>query len=274
MSDSTPISNEKGKRELSSPFDPNEQKKAKSVSVSSESSDMEATTITLRDEDLLRLSNLLTQSFQPQMKTMITDIVQSVTKDLINRVNTLENESEELKEEIKTLKLKLENAEDAQDKANQYSRRNCLRLSGIKEEADEDTDTIVVDIARAIGVDLNQGEIDRSHRLGKTTTKQSDRAKPRDIIIKFSSYRSRSKMIKSKAKLRKAGFQGAFLNEDLTRTRSEIFYECRRLVRNKQILSCWTADGTIIVKTNDNNVTRIETKKALADCKKRLNIGE
>ena len=47
---------------------------------------------------------------------------------------------------------KLESAVDA---AEQYSRRNCLRISGMKEGAFENTDTIVFDIVKAIGVDLD-----------------------------------------------------------------------------------------------------------------------
>ncbi len=56
------------------------------------------------------------------------------------------------------------------DKAEQYSRQNCIQLSGIIEERDANTDNIVLGIAKDLGVDLNIAEIDRSHRLGKPTS--------------------------------------------------------------------------------------------------------
>ena len=52
----------------------------------------------------------------------------------------------------------------------------------------EDTDDIVLKIASDIGSDLQLHEIDRSHRVGKPG---EHRTRPRDIIVKFTSYRAR-----------------------------------------------------------------------------------
>ena len=54
------------------------------------------------------------------------------------------------------------------DIAEQYSRRNILRISGVEEKADEVIDDIVLQIAEVCGVDLSLSDIDRSHRLQVT----------------------------------------------------------------------------------------------------------
>ena len=57
--------------------------------------------------------------------------------------------------------------EEAADLSLQYSRRNCVRISGAQEENNEDTDRIVHNMAKDLNVNLTLADIDRSHRVGK-----------------------------------------------------------------------------------------------------------
>ena len=130
--------------------------------------------------------------------------------------SSLEKETQQLRSRVRSL-------EEKTDKSKQYSRRNCLRLPGISETADESVDVKVLEVAEAIGFDLVLEEIDRTHRLGRPKGSQGV-VRPRDIIIKFTSYRSRQKMMRNEAKLKQTGYLRAFLNEDLTATRDQIFF--------------------------------------------------
>ena len=50
--------------------------------------------------------------------------------------------------------------------AEQYSRRNCLILTGVPEVQKEDTDDIVRDVAQEwLNVQLDMRSIDRPHRV-------------------------------------------------------------------------------------------------------------
>ena len=69
-----------------------------------------------------------------------------------------------------------------------------LRIAGIPESLGEDTDEQVLDLAQDIDVDIFLSDIDRSHRVGKPRTH-----KPRDIKVKFATYRARRKMLKARA---------------------------------------------------------------------------
>jgi hypothetical protein len=98
----------------------------------------------------------------------------------------VEHENNILKLENTNLALKVKSLEKSMDATEQYSRRNSLRISGIPESSDENTDAIILDISHEIGSDLSLPEIDRTHRVGK----RKINGKPRDIITKFGTLRS------------------------------------------------------------------------------------
>ena len=72
-----------------------------------------------------------------------------------------------------------------------------------------------MDIASAVSVDFDLSEIERSHRVGKPRAWL-----PRDIIIKFSTYRTRQKIYKNRTVLKDCGHKGVYINEDLTKHRN------------------------------------------------------
>ena len=275
----TPATTEGSKRELSSPFDPNDPKKARALSLSSDMSDTEGSTgaimnVSLQEEDIVKISDLLKSTFESQLSTIVSNIIDGVVHGLQQKMDALESENAFLKNKVNELENKLIQAQDRQDKADQYSRRNCFRLSGIREAEGESTDQIALDMTKAIGADLKLEEIDRSHRLGKprgNSIAGSQPQKPRQIIVKFTSYRARNKVLKLKAQLKHNGYPSAFLNEDLTTSRSSIFFQARKLLKDGHIQGTWTSDGVIIVKGKDDRKRRIETQSDLDALK--LNLG-
>ena len=97
-------------------------------------------------------------------------------------------------------------------------------------------------------------DIDRSHRVGNPNT---PRSKPRDIIVKFATYRSRQNFYKQRTRLKDTGHPREFVNEDLTKFRSGILYEARNLSKVEFIKGAWTSDGNILVKDKDDTIHRI-----------------
>ena len=195
-----------------------------------------------------------------------------VLEGLNKKLDTLEKQNDDLRKEnedlakanddLQTRVTKLESAVDA---AEQYSRRNCLRISGYEERTPENTDTIVLDIANAIGVDLDVRDIDRSHQLGQPGTAAEPRTKHRDIIVKFSTYRARNKLYKARTLTKDKGYKGVFVNEDLTRSRSKLLYEARTRVKSGQLKSAWSSDGTVLIKTNINDEDVVSKVNSLLD---------
>ena len=57
------------------------------------------------------------------------------------------------------------------------------------------------------------------------------RSKPRDIIVKLATYRNRLTFYKQRTLLKERGHTGVFVNEDLTKFRSGLLYDARRLAK-------------------------------------------
>ena len=87
-----------------------------------------------------------------------------------------------LKKQVDDLTQSSSHQRDVFDEHEQYSRRNSLRIwIKEKETPGEVTNQVVTDYAKKVGVELQPGDIDRTHRVGKPGDK------PRPIIVKFTS---------------------------------------------------------------------------------------
>ena len=72
--------------------------------------------------------------------TMIDTMVQGVMKGLQEQVTSLQKSDLDLQNENKSLVSRVAALESQVDQAEQYSRRNCLRVSGIQESSNENAD--------------------------------------------------------------------------------------------------------------------------------------
>ena len=105
-------------------------------------------------------------------------------------------EKEDLHKEIREMKSFYE---EKMDDLEQYSRRSCLVMTGMKETRDEDTDQIVEEILFSkLGLNLAPFEVQQTHRLGQKREPKDGRAVNRPIIIRFVGYKSRNKVFKVK----------------------------------------------------------------------------
>ena len=212
--------------------------------------------IVIPPTEMLKISEMLKETFRGEIVTMVDSVVAGVLKGLQDRITSLEISNGALVQENKSLVTRLEVLEKRVDQAEQYSRRNCLRISGISEEVNENTDNIVMSLASDIGSDVQQSHIDRSHRVGNP---KKSSTKPRDIIVKFSTYRYRQAFFKQRTLLKDTGHRGVFVNEDLTKLRSGILYEARKLMKAELIKGAWSSDGNILVKDRKDHVYRVSS---------------
>ena len=101
---------------------------------------------------------------------------------------------------IKTLEAEVEKLSATADHQEQYSRRNSLRISGLPES---DTEDVVEESLKLfnnimrVSPPMDLSEVDRSHRMGPKTG-----GRPRQILIKFATYRSRQCVYRERAVLK------------------------------------------------------------------------
>ena len=208
--------------------------------------------------DLFKSS--LVEAMTREMQDLRERLEQTESKvmDLENELQTqasiitsLQKEKVSTSEAVKSLKAKLNEEE-------QYSRRNCLRLYGIPEKDQEDTDAVMINLAnKDLGVNLNLADIDRSHRVGAPRHRPADKKKPpRPIIVKFSTYRARNLVIKNRKRL-KGKHIG--IEEDLTATNRILLQKAKDEVNNNNnVTAAWSTDGkiTVLVKATNGRSVR------------------
>ena len=206
-----------------------------------------------------QLMSLLQEALRdPLTRELIAETVSQQMKQLVSKVNQLEESNTFLKERVQML-------ETRQDSLDQYSRRSCLRISTPwKEEHGEDTDELTIKAASLAGVTLTKSEIEVSHRVGRKDMQQ----RPRQIIVKLSQLKKRQEMYRSRNQLKSASNtleDAIFFNEDLTTTRSEIAHRARKLKQSKRITDTWTVNGAILLRDLRGTIVKIVTPKEMDD---------
>ena len=177
----------------------------------------------------------------------VTEALQSMS----DRFDNLEKNMREKDEKIKNLENKLDeknqelitenqSINDRLDGLEQYSRRHCLLLHGVREDEEENTDEVILTkIAEEMGIQINEEDIDRTHRLGKPNRRDG---KPRPIIVKFTRYAVRNKVYTYKKNLKGKRY---LITESLTGKRMKLLIEAQQRYGVKNV---WTSDGRILFK--------------------------
>ena len=167
-----------------------------------------------------------------------------------------EEEISKLKEELKEVKTKLDDLE-------QYSRKNCVNISGIPESAGESTSKLVCDLGKAMRVDISPTDIDACHRIGRQSA-----GKTRSIIVKFCRFDQRQEFYAARRQLRgeaaSAGGQFTaqqlekiFVSDNLTQHRQSVLYAARQLRRKGKLFAAWSDVGRLKVRITKNGDTKL-----------------
>ena len=132
--------------------------------------------VTLSDAQLEKKTGFMSSSFQPQIseiakdsfQSQISDLVTSIVSGILEGLNKkldnlekqktdLRKENEDLSIENQELQKRVTKLESAVDTAEQYSRGNCLRISGMEGKPLENTDKFVFDITTPLVSTLTYG---------------------------------------------------------------------------------------------------------------------
>ena len=178
---------------------------------------------------------------------------------LEGKVHDIQCENEKQSSSSESLSRKLERQENhisaleqSEEQMQQYSRRNCIRIFGIREEQAENTDDIVCRLAREkLEVNIKKEDIDRSHRVGRKST-----TKPRGIIVKLVSYRTRQEIMSKRRKLKNTGLS---IHEELTKKNQKLLEETKN---HSKTHNAWSKDGRIIAlidASNGGTITKLIT---------------
>ena len=176
-----------------------------------------------------------------------------------NELSDLNKDFEQLRSDLSITKLvntklkeKVVSLERQTWSNSQYSRRECLELSGIPETIEnKDLEGTVLGIFEKLNVMVDPSSVEHCHWI-----KPSKGAKK--VIVKLSRRKDASKI-----RLLKKGLKGmnlsslginsvVYINDSLCTYYKMLWGQCRKLLLNKWIPSFWVTNGTIKFKTVEN----------------------
>ena len=237
----------------------------------------------LQDPSVIDSFQKLFDKSNKKTRDAITEL-QNIVVRLINKLSETDKEISDLKHENQELREEL-------DELQQYSRKPSIRVYGIPESEDEDTDQLLLQLFNErmqLEPPVQLQDIEISHRVGRTPypAQSSDKPSHRAIIARFASRRIKAKVMREKKKLKQKPAPAPeendheteesgtttndlpedtssistlpiFISDDLTRRRARLAKMARDLRRRNSIRDTWVFDGRIMIKDNRNMVHEI-----------------
>ena len=126
--------------------------------------------------------------------------------------------------------------------------KNNNVISGIREEMGEDENNITDKINALLQQLRLNIEHFRAQRIGSATSEpwQED-SRPRPILLELANPWDKRKIYAARLNLKALNLKTIYINEDLTKSASEIFYNTRQEKKQNLIAKTWTNNGTVYV---------------------------
>jgi hypothetical protein len=210
------------------------------------------------------------------------DGLTATVRELKTENTRLAKQCEGVAKENEDLKKLVNDHGQRLDAVESYSRRDNLIIRGLPEmssaeratggatlddhssraEVHTSVETTVIDFCqRSLGIALSPRDIAIAHRL-----KAGTRDKCRPVIVRFANFHLRNQVYNSRKQL-KDSTEKVFISEHLTKSSSDLFFEARRLLREKKIFGAWTRNGEVFVRFSPDHTTRGILVKTRADLK-------
>jgi hypothetical protein len=174
------------------------------------------------------------------------------------RMDAAEQQVTGLRKEVAQLSADKSKLQQQVAELQQYSRRNNLRIINDdwvepeepvgpvepRKKQRENTDALVLELAAKMGIALQPTDISRSHRVGKR-----EDGKVRPIIVAFTSYNARQRMMAGRKNLRTNSLlKEVYINEELTGENNRLARQARKLRAEGRIAETFTRDGRVYAK--------------------------
>ena len=126
------------------------------------------------------------------------------------------------------------------DRLEQYTRKESVRIVGLKEDKDEDVEKKVLDVFQAAGADIKADDITAVHRTGRGGMGQN-----RHVLVRFLSRKKKHDVMSKRKNLRdNSTYKQIFINDDLTILRAKLMKYVKSSGRFGRV---WAQEGKIFV---------------------------
>lgn len=185
--------------------------------------------------------------------------------ELLSEIKSYKEENKKLNKEVQHLKAecaqKSEELSALTKRFNaleQYGRGVNLEVHGVEVTDGESAEHVVQQVAQAIGVTYSASEIQAAHRLPR---RDHDYTKPPVFLIQFLNKRTKQKWLQFGRRKKDLisrdvvgeGERRVYINENLTPYYSKLFWETKKLAKERNYQYVWLLNGSIRVKKSDTS---------------------
>ena len=209
----------------------------------------EASLMKLNKEYLVRI----TLDYQGKFNNILDDLKKDIS-DLKSDLSELKSDFSKLEADIKVrrnvnskLPERLLTMERRCYAKEQYSRRECLEISGIPASAaDKDLESKVSEILEEIDVPIDPTLVEDFHRL-------PSKGLSKKVIVKLNCRKDIHRILLNKNKLKNL----KFINESLCWYYKKLWSKCKSLWRADHISAFWFRNGSLRIKLSNGSVSII-----------------
>ena len=206
--------------------------------------------------------------------------IEEIRNEMLNYKNLAEKltaENKKISDENKSLKTRLEYIEENINYNKEQHLKNNLLIYGIPRCENENTDVIIQEITKHLGVNIQPGEIISTYRKA---LKNNPSGIPAPIIIKFNNNKIKSEIMTARRKknlnteilkIQNITKRPIYINEQLTQLKQNIYKNARELKKSHNCKYVWTKNGDIFIRKTDNSqIIKIKSITQINDIKQTL----
>ena len=217
---------------------------------------------------------IIAQSVDDILGRKLSDLTTAI-RDLKQENQRLTRRCDDLTAQNTVLRTQLDDQETRLEDLENYSRASNLIIRGLPEssyaerasgsadalssESHTSVEHSIIKLCTdTLHVNVRASDIAIAHRL-----KAGARDTCRPVIVRFVNRRVRDEVFRSKKSLKDSSTRGIYISEHLTKKASNIFFEARKLVKEKKLSSAWTFHGVVNVKFGTDPGERPKTIRTI-----------
>lgn len=240
----------------------------------------------LNPSQLDSLSAKICDRILPIVETKLNAMLASINTQLATistRLNTVEQNIDLCRSKIQQHDSSVASIDQRVLQIERFNRQDDLIIHGLqynttaeaasvedsevtfKTDSNKSTEDVIIQFAKhSLNLDVRRTDISVAYRTKKTQRPRSgaNANAPAPILVRFSNKRVRQQLLQKRKELKDTGF---FINENLTKQDSEIFFGARQLYQKKKIFSCWAFNGQVFLKKSaTSNPVKVENVSQLS----------
>ena len=176
------------------------------------------------------------------LKAYVKDCVKDCVKEYVTNNFPTSNSNENAM--VENINKQMRKQLYQMDQTEQNSRGDNVIIKGLVEESSENLQQNIIYMVKGTDVTLDPSDIKAHYRLGGVRT--SPGRFPRPVMVQLNNRDKRTKIMIGKKKLA----AGQFIEEDLTKLRSRMYFEVRK---HEHTTKTWTINGVIYAIVKGKN---------------------